>query len=155
MLCETLGIQNVNKLRDNEISAVMWKKTVNDAVWINNEKCIKEDIANNYKKLQNIKNDNFGRKDYLSSKSIENCRMNMRVRSHMVKVKQNFKNLHKNKPNGLFCEYCKKTEVESQIHVLSCTAYKKLREGLDLSKHEDMINYYREVMAYRDKLSKK
>ena len=65
------------------------------------------------------------------------------------------KNLHKNKPNGLFCDYCQKTEVESQIHVLSCTAYKKLREGLDLSKHEDMINYYREVMAYRDKLSKK
>ena len=54
-----------------------------------------------------------------------------------------------------FVNTVKKTEVESQIHVLSCTAYKKLREGLDLSKHEDMINYYREVMAYRDKLSKK
>ena len=91
MLCETLGIQNVNKLRDNEMSAVMWKKTVNDAVWLNNEKCIKEDIANIYKKLQNIKDDNFGRKEYLSSKSIGNCRMTMRVRSHMVKVKQNFK----------------------------------------------------------------
>ena len=26
MLCDTLGIQNVNKLRDSEMSAVMWKK---------------------------------------------------------------------------------------------------------------------------------
>ena len=46
-------------------------KTVNDAVWIHNGKCFKEDIANNYKKLQDIKDDSFGRKDYLSSKAMQ------------------------------------------------------------------------------------
>ena len=35
---------------------------------------------------------NFGRKEYLASKSIDNCRMMMRMRSKMMNVKENFKN---------------------------------------------------------------
>ena len=86
----------------------------------------------------------------LSSKSIEDVRMTMRLRSNMVNVKENFKNLHKNRANGLLCESCENKEVESQIHVLSCTAYTELREGLNLTKQEDIVKYYREVLAFRD-----
>ena len=104
-------------------------------------------------KLQDLRNDNFGRKEYLASKSIDNCRMRMRVRSNMVKVKENFKNMYKNRRNGLYCDSCQGKEVESQSHVLLCPAYDKFRDGLDLTKQDDLIRYYREVLAYKEVLA--
>ena len=112
---------------------------------------LKDKIVNNYEKLEDLKNDNFGRKDYLSSKSIDNFRMMMRMRSKMVNVKENFKNMYKFRRNGLSCDSCQSQEVESQSHVLRCPAYDKLRVGLDLTKQDDLIRYYREVLAHRDK----
>jgi hypothetical protein len=155
IICEELGIQNVNLLRENEISLNTWKSIVRKAVWKHNEIMLKDKIVINYDKLQDLKNDNFGRKDYLSSKSIDNCRMMMRMRSKMVNVKENFKNMYKNRRNGLSCDSCQSQEVESQSHVLLCPAYDKLRDGLDLAKQDDLIRYYREVLAYRDKKDNK
>ena len=131
------------------------KATVRKAVWNHNESWLKDKIENRYEKLQDLRNDNFGRKEYLASKSIDNCRMMMRVRSNMVKVKENFKNMYKNRRNGLSCDSCQGKEVESQSHVLLCPAYDKFRDGLDLTKQDDLILYYREVLAYRDRKDSK
>ena len=153
-ISEQLEIQNVNLLKENKISITTWKNIVRKAVWKHNELWLKDKIANNYEKLQDLRNDNFGRKDYLASKSIDNCRMMMRIRSKMVNVKENFKNMYKNRRNGINCESCNNQEVESQSHVLVCLAYDKLRNGLDLTKQNDLIIYYREVLAYRDRKEK-
>ena len=145
-----LGIQNVNDLQLNEMSKLTWKRTVNKAVQIHNEQYLKDKMG---EKLKDIKTDSFGRKEYLSSKSIENSRVMIRIRSKMVHVKENFKNMYKNRTNGLTCDSCQNQQVESQIHVLVCPAYNKLREGLTLSKQDDLIKYYREVMVLRDKVA--
>ena len=39
--------------------------------------------------------------------------------------------------------------MESQIHVLYSTVYTELREVLNLTKQEDIVKYYREVLAFR------
>ena len=72
----------------------------------------------------------------------------------MVHVKDNFKNMHKKKTNGLACESCNTVQTETQAHVLRCLAYDKLREGLTLSNQDDLIKYFREVMMVRDKLGR-
>eukprot|EP00092_Neocalanus_flemingeri_P071336 GFUD01087667.1.p1 GENE.GFUD01087667.1~~GFUD01087667.1.p1 ORF type:complete len:113 (-),score=21.46 GFUD01087667.1:430-768(-) len=108
-------------------------------------------MENDYKKLDDIKSDNFGRKDYLFHKSIENSRLMIRIRSKMVQVKDNFRNMYKNKKNGLNCDSCK-SHTETQTHLLLCPAYDKLRVGLTLTDQDDLIKYYREVMMYRDKM---
>ena len=72
----------------------------------------------------------------------------------MVNVKENFKNMYKNRRNGLSCDSCQSQEVESLSHVLLCSAYDKVRDGLELTKQDDLIRYYREVLAYRDRKEK-
>ena len=56
--------------------------------------------------------------------------------------------------NGLKCDSCL-TQVETQAHVLTCPAYNKLREGLQLDKQDDLVKYYREVFMARDKKGNK
>jgi hypothetical protein len=145
-----LGLQNVNNLQKNEISKNIWKNKVNRAVRKHNELCLKEKMG---EKLQDIKSDSFGRKQYLEAKSIETSRMTIRIRSKMVQVKENFKNMYKNKPNGLKCDSCL-AQVETQAHVVVCPAYDKLREGLTLTNMDDLVKYYREVLLLRDKKTK-
>ena len=60
-----------------------------------------------------------------------------------------------NRRNGLSCDSCQGKEVESQSYVLLCSAYDKLRDGLDLTKQDDLIRYYREMLAYRDRKDSK
>ena len=45
--------------------------------------------------------------------------------------------------------------MESQSCVLLGSAYDKLRDGLDLTKQDDLIRYYREVLAYKDRKDSK
>ena len=78
--------------------------------------------------------------------------MAIRVRSNMVKVKENFKSMHKKKENGLTCEACTTGCEESQSHILRCSAYEKFREGRNMSKLEDVVAYFRKVLAHRDKM---
>ena len=36
---------------------------------------------------------------------------------------------------------CQNDKLETQIHVLICEGYDKLREGLNLAKQDDIIKY--------------
>ena len=150
---EMLGVPNVNKLKIGEISPNMWKECVKKAIWKHNEAELKSKMEN-YKKLNEIKNESFERKEYLKSKSIVDSRMTIRLRSKMFHAKDNFKNKYINRKNGLSCESCNTGLIESQSHVLICTAYDKLREGLNLNQNNDIVKYYREVLLLRAKLEK-
>ena len=70
----------------------------------------------------------------------------------MLKVRNNFKREHKNA--SLECQGCH-TSVDTQDHVLFCASYSDLRQDLDLSKDNDLTQYYREVMEIREKNTKK
>ena len=48
------------------------------------------------------------------------------------------------------CAHCEK--IDSQIHILSCVSYKHLREGKNLYSDRDLVAYFREVVALREKL---
>ena len=142
-----MGLENINNLEASQFSQSVWKSKVKAAVTNHNEQCLKDKMG---EKLKDIVNDSFGRKEYLSSKSIEHSRTMIRIRSKMLHVKENFKNMYKKRTNGLKCDSCL-TQVETQAHVLVCPAYDKLREGLQLNNQDDLVKYYREVLMLRDK----
>ena len=48
------------------------------------------------------------------------------------------------------CPHCDRTD--SQSHILACISYKQPREGKDLYSDRDLIQYFREVIALREKL---
>ena len=142
-----LGLENINNIEASQFSQSVWKSKVKAAVTNHNEQCLKDKMG---EKLKDIVNDSFGRQEYLSSKSIEHSRTMIRIRSKMLHVKDNFKNMYKNRTNGVKCDSCL-TQVETQAHVLVCPAYDKLREGLQLNNQDDLVKYYREVLMLRDK----
>ena len=146
-----IGLEDINNLEASKVSSSVWKCKVKAAVTNHNEQCLKDNMG---EKLKDIVNESFGRKEYLSSKSVEHSRTMIRIRSKMLHVKDNFKNMYKKRTNGLKCDSCL-TQVETQAHVLTCPAYNKLREGLQLDKQDDLVKYYREVLMARDKKGNK
>ena len=87
-------------------------------------------------------------KDYFNQKSFEDTRLLFRIITRMVDLKAN----HTNKPafrkDGWICEGCQK-EVETNGHVLSCEAYKLIREGKNMETDKDLVECFREVLEIR------
>lgn len=107
------------------------------------------EIKENFSKLDTMRGEMFGIKDYLKDKCVEDARCMFRIRTRMVDLKMNFKNLPQYRRDSWMCK-CLAT-VESQRHVLLyCPEYAKLREGRDMDNDKDLVNYFRDVLAKRD-----
>ena len=70
----------------------------------------------------------------------------------MIDCKMNYMNKSEYKYDIWKCE-SSKSAIESQSHVLHYPAYKKLREGKDLSNDRDIVEYFRSVLKIRSKLN--
>ena len=55
---------------------------------------------------------------------------------------------------NLLCKACE-TCVETQDHILFCPSYSDLRVDMNINNDIDLVNYVREVMNRREKMSKK
>ena len=52
---------------------------------------------------------------------------------------------------GLKCHYCSDGGIMSQIHYIKCPAWGHLREGLNLTRIEDMVTFFTKLMEELDK----
>ena len=86
--------------------------------------------------------------DYFQHKSLEDTRLLFRIRMRMVDLKANFKNKPAFRKDGWICEGCH-NETETNGHVMCCEAYKLIREGKDLEKDRDFVEFFREVLKIR------
>ena len=94
-------------------------------------------------KLADIKDYNFWKmQDYFNDKNIGIARMKFKIRTKMVdKIPGNLKNKFRYKEAGLNCSFCK--EELSQFHFTICPARADLRNGLDITKLDDLVIYFR------------
>ena len=90
-------------------------------------------------------------KEYIKNMNMHDGRMHFRLRSKMFPCKANFKNDPENVASKWLCKAC--LQVDSQSHILTCSAYKQLREGKSLSSDQDVVDYYRKVLRIRTKLN--
>ena len=112
-------------------------------------------MKRSYVKLEEIKNESYEKKEYLSFMTLESARMNFRIRSKMIKCKFNYSSDRRNVISSWRCDSCMrmgKLSMETQPHILVCPSYRLLREGKSMSSLEDITEYYRKVMIIRDKL---
>ena len=89
-------------------------------------------------------------KKYMKQNNIEESRTMFWYRTKMLEFKENMKDRYGR--DNLGCEACSSMEVESQSHVLPCSAYDDLCEGLDLEKDPNVTAHFR-VMVVLIKLS--
>ena len=148
-MLKDLKLPNIleNSVADS-ISKLTWKKLVRNAV-LNYEECeLKKEISDKSKLVDGpMAMEDFQRKPYLSNLTMQNARMQFKIRS-----KLNFS--AKYEREMWLCDSCC-SAIESQSHILFCPAYAELRSGKDLKEDKDLIEYVRKVMEVRIKLKLK
>ena len=95
--------------------------------------------------------ENFELKPYLSNLSLADARIKFKIRSEMLDVKFNYKSDKENSADLWRCDSCQ-TSIETQDHVLWCPAYVDFRLNKNINDDQDLIDYFRKVLAVRDKL---
>ena len=48
------------------------------------------------------------------------------------------------------CQYCESDQVMTQSHCLECTAWKDIKKDLDLTKIEDLVKFFKEILSKRE-----
>ena len=59
------------------------------------------------------------------------------------------------KEEDLVCKFCNADKQLNQSHCVLCPAWEQQREGLDLTKIEDLVIFFREMLSEMDKLEKR
>ena len=113
------------------------KDKLEEAIYYHNYKEMKVEMSE-LEKLEDIKNDNFTElPEYMKEKSLEKARIAFRIRSKMVQnIKMNFNGSYK---HDLCCDKCDEEELETQCHVMACKGWEDMREGLDMTRMEEMV----------------
>ena len=104
-----------------------------------------------YSKLEVMKSERYEEKAYIQEMSMYNAKMNFSLRAQTFPCKMITMNKSKFKADMWWCDSCESC-IDSQSHILYCPAYKDLREGRSLSSDDDIVLYFREVLAIRMKL---
>ena len=141
LICEEINIPDVN-CHDLEKSHI--RRAIEE-----HHKCeIIEEMKKREKKLGDlVENETARVKDYMMLNNIADSRTMFRIRTKMLELKANMKNMYGE--GNMACDACSTGTIESQGHVLDCPGYAELRDGLDLSKMKDLVTYFREVMVQR------
>lgn len=144
-VCEEWGLPNILNLN---VDKKAWKVMVKKMAIQKHSEFLEKELETRYSKLQDIKHEKFGLKDYFVTNVVEKARMAFQIRTKMLDFKGNYKNDKKYKAEKWQCEACG-NEVETQTHVLECPEYHQLREGRNMENLEDQIGYFQEVMKTR------
>ena len=138
-ICQEIQIQDLNKYKIS-------KKEIQNAIFDTHYKEMMTKFQQS-RKLADIKDDNFRTmQDYFNDRNIGTARMKFKIRTKMVdKIPGNFKNKYRYKEAGLNCTYCK--EEFTQVHCTICPARAELRKGLDMTKLDDMVIYFRRFLT--------
>ena len=99
-----------------------------------------------------MKDDIFELKQYFKDMTLQQARMQFRIRTQMTKCKMNYSNDMENRQSLWKCNSCE-TNIDTQSHILFFPAYKALTEGKSLDNDTDVVDYFIEVLRVREKLN--
>ena len=100
-------------------------------------------------KTKDLVTESFSLKPYFEEKSLARVREIFRIKTNMNDLKANFKHDKKYKNVGVMCVACG-TDEEANSHIMICANYGDLRQGLDFAKNEDLLRFFKGVMARRE-----
>ena len=136
---------------------VQFKRRVKEVVSdLNRKKLIERVKSAHYKKINLIRfeNDNHEKKPYFSNLSVADGRLKFKIVSCMTpKVKMNFRSNKAFSKSLWKCENCTSEKDigfrDSQSHLILCPAFAKFREGKDLAKDKDLVDFFKAVIEQR------
>ena len=104
-------------------------------------------------KCERIKNELYGKKDYLSKKNIYEARLQYKTRFGLLPFAGNYSNDRRFARTDWMCRCGTEREVEGHIVSGKCPVYGDLRGKFgDLNNDQNLVDFFREVLARRDEL---
>ena len=123
---------------------------------LNKTRIVEQAKHKQYKKVDvnDLSSNDFRLKDYIRNLSATDARIKFRLASQMTQqIKMNFQSDRMHAESLWTCEGCSNLGVigyrDTQQHILVCPAYTEFREGKDLSKDNDLVNYFKQVLKLR------
>ena len=147
---EFLISNEVDKL--SSFSKHQWKSFVSEKIFEQNEKHVASLMKTSSKIQQSdIQNEEFEVKSYLKELIPSYARVKFRQRYFMIKeAKLNFPNDPTYKSQGFQCDFCQ--SISSQNHIKVCKEFENFREGKNLEEDMDLIQYFVDVIQYRQEV---
>ena len=123
------------------------------------EKAFKDliELKNSHEKVKELNYEKLEMQSYLKSNLFyqDEAKLIFKLRSNMIKVKQNFSRMYKNNMNCRICD----DDTEDQKHLLSCVGLKKEDEIVHNEKYSFMFSKRNEeikeiAIIFKEKLRK-
>ena len=144
----------------NLYSKEQFKKLVKEKIYeLNRCKLLNSIKEKNYKKvyLKSLEKETFKMKGYFKELNVNDSRVRFKIASEMLpSIKMNFQSDKKFTADCWTCDGCSDgltDKRDSQNHVLYCEAYEEFRIGKDLSKDQDLVDFFKSVIEHRMKLN--
>ena len=126
-----------------------WKNKINSLIQEENRAELLKRMEK-YKKLKSdsLREEKYELKPYLKSLNLSQSRLRYKIRAEMIPtVQMNFQSDRKFTHNIWKCE-C--GHMDSQTHLQNfCPLYDDIRKGKDMSNDEDIVDFFRQVIARR------
>ena len=142
----------------NLYSKEQFKKLVKEKIYeLNRCKLLNSIKEKKYKKvdLKSLEKETFKTKDYFKELNVNDSRVRFKIASEMLpSIKMNFQSDKKFTADCWTCDGCRDgltDKRDSQNHVIFCEAYEEFRIGKDLSKDQDLVDYFKSVIEHRMK----
>ena len=145
-ICSNLGIEDVNLTM---LSRSQFSKVVDTAIIMKEDDIMKSETIGN-PKMRRIREDAWGMKDYAKLGNLYTVRSTWEVRAFMLRVAGNYSHHTRYQATGWLCQACKLQVREEQDHLTRCIGYEDLRQGKDMLDDQDIVGFYRMVMARRE-----
>ena len=148
-ICTELKVESVNLTRCNKKE---YRKIVFEACHLQNEKILRE-MADGKEKCARMNEEKYGRKEYTQLKSISEVRIWYRTRFGQRPFAGNFSKDKQYAKTNWLCKCGMIKEKESHIIAGKCPVYDDIRGKFSsLERDEDLVDYFNQVLARRDKL---
>ena len=119
----------------------------------NRNKEICEQQAEGKEKCSKIKKENYGKKKYISEKSISEARQYFKTRYRMQPFASNFSRDRQYAKSEWLCK-CKQTkESEEHLRDGTCWVYGDIRRKYgNLENDDDLVSFFKEILSRREEM---
>ena len=146
-LCEKLQVEDVNLTSKPK---TVYNAEVKKACKLMEDIMMKTETTD-MEKMRVIRAEEWGIKDYVKNGSLWSVRKTWEARAFMLHVAGNYSHNNKYQATGWQCQACVLQVREDQDHLSVCQGYSDLRQDLDLENDNDLVEFFRQVMARRER----
>ena len=149
LICDELSVESV---QSTKLSAKVYRAKLVQACHKLNDKRLKKQVEGKTK-CDRINNEKYGKKSYIQNNKIHNVRQMYKTRYGLLPFAGNYSHDKRFSRTEWLCR-CGRAKEEEQ-HLLSgnCEVYVEIRAAYpNFNDDEQLVNFFNEVLAMRDKL---